>query len=69
LSWTATYDVAPTVNRDLDLDHRSRWFDEDPETAGRSTFKVEGGVNVAVAVQVNVLRQRRRQPTSTSTSS
>src|ERR1044071_5154409 len=32
------------------------------EATRRSTYNVEGGVNVSVAVQVNVLRQRRRQP-------
>jgi hypothetical protein len=51
-------DVEPIV--DLDFDHRSRFFDEDPETTRRSTYKVEDGVDVDV--QVDVLRQRQGPP-------
>jgi hypothetical protein len=45
-------DVEPIV--DLDFDHRSRFFDEDPETTRRSTYKVEDGVDV--------VRQRQGPP-------
>jgi len=45
-------DVEPTA--DLHLDHRSRFFDDDAETTGRSTYNVEEGVDVRVAVQVDV---------------
>jgi hypothetical protein len=46
-------DVDPIV--DLDLDHRSRFFDEDSETTQRSTYNVEKGVDVHVAVRVERL--------------
>jgi hypothetical protein len=57
-------DVAVDVELivDLDVDRRSRFFDEDSETTRRSTYKVNEGVDVHVAVQVNVLRQRQGQP-------
>jgi hypothetical protein len=48
LRLTATFDVDPTV--DLHVDHPSRSFNKDPETTRRSTYKVEGGVDVYVAV-------------------
>src|SRR5262249_35781334 len=68
-TWTLTLtavvelDVAVDVDSivDLHLDHRSRWFGEDPEATRGSTYKVEEGLNVYVAVQVNVLRPRRGQ--------
>jgi len=50
---------------DLDMDHRSQFFDEEPETTRRSTYKVKDGVDVQrrsgqrlgdnVKVDVNVL--------------
>ncbi|HEX3478605.1 MAG TPA: hypothetical protein VHT91_26465 [Kofleriaceae bacterium] len=46
---------------DLDVDRRSRFLDQDPEIAGRSTYKVKEGVNGYVAVQVNVSGQRQGQ--------
>jgi len=50
-------DVEPIV--DLDVNHRSRLFDEDSEGTRGSTYTVEDGVDVHVAVQVDVLRQRQ----------
>src|SRR5262249_16847487 len=52
-------DVEPIV--DLDVD-RTRFFEADPETTRRSTYKVKDGVDVYGHVKVNVLRQRQRQP-------
>jgi hypothetical protein len=48
------------LDLDLDVDRRSPFFDEDPETARRSTYKVKEGVNVHVAVQGNASRQGQR---------
>jgi hypothetical protein len=59
-------DVESIVDLDVDLDHRSRLFDEDSESTRRSTYKVEVGVDVYVAVQVKVFATTSR---STSTSS
>jgi hypothetical protein len=58
--------VEPIV--DHRVGHRSRWFDEDPETTGRSPYqvKVEIESTPAFAVQVERLATTSR---STSTSS
>jgi hypothetical protein len=52
-------DIDPTV--DLDLDHRSQCFDEDPETTGRSTYNVDG--------RVHVVRRRSGQRLATTSRS
>jgi hypothetical protein len=60
---TAVVDVAVDVDSivDLDVDHRSRFFDGDREPQKASTYNVDDGLHVYVAVQVDVLRQGRGQ--------